>query len=534
MPFTDNEVGQCHHSISVRSRSLQKSLNEANGKGVAQRIQTPSTMSCSANQSRQAAIIQELPGIGTWAGRQRLFELPRPHAPQPAAFDAQDDLVDPGVRSPTNTSIGSPKEDEMSFRQKDIISSGSDSGTNGRVNGYANGYTNGEKTDENFTRGMANGYTKLAGNLGNLGNCNGATNGTVKSCDSNSERSDDSEEQMNLAWRWRFTRKWEAEQRRAAHDDPLEEGEDDLDALRYVQACGVGLDLQVTKPRRHAKSRSITVGGGAGQYGRQPRAANGSINAAVAPLHSSASMSTMQFEVDPSYIGSDLLGHEDSGILHSTPTPIAETPDAEGLSAPATRDILSVAFRGRELMEAQKEIEKAAMARWEQIERACSGSLWAGGQLTAVEIDMYGRFTYVLIRVYEPTSGSATGRQRFLVRGHQGSSPTELMEVVSRQVAAVCAAHGLALPMVDMVGLGVIEWRQDTDRHVVLSPADGLTMGQYMTGLKGKGKGVGHKGDTVDVSGLAASLVRQSLPCHFLVRQENMGSFRGVSGTLVM
>jgi hypothetical protein len=491
-------------------------------------------MSCSANQSRQAAIIQELPGIGTWAGRQRLFELPRSNAPPPpSAFEA---LVDACVdntklaqnHSP-NDSVDSLKEGGLSSNQKDFTSGGSGAGSgagSGRPNGYANGHVSGNADGENVGNGViTNGYaeTVLANGI-NLDR-GGLRNFGTRSCDSGgSQKSNDSEEQMNLAWRWRFTRKWEAEQRRALNGgDPLEEGaDDDLDALRYVQACGVGLDLQVTKPRRPSQSRNICVGG----HGRQHRMANGShAGLVVAPLHSSASMSTMQFEVDASYIGSDLLGHEDSGILHSTPTPIAETPDAESTSAPATRDILSVAFRGKELMEAQKEIEKAAMARWEQIERACSGSVWAGANLTAVEIDMYGRFIYVLLRVYEPTSGSNTGRQRFLVRGHQGSTPKELMEIVVRQIAGVCASQGLPIPMVDMVGLGVLEWRQDTDRHVVLSSADALTINQY--------KGLNGNDYTVDVSGLAASLVRQSLPCHFLVRQEKTGS-SSFPGTLAI
>jgi len=59
-----------------------------------------------------------------------------------------------------------------------------------------------------------------------------------------------------------------------------------------------------------------------------------------------------------------------------------------------------------------------------------------------------------------------------------------------------------------------MEWRSDTDRHLVISPANVPIIGAVFT----RGKGWQHGSPPErpsDVSGLAASLVRQALPCHF-------------------
>lgn len=80
--------------------------------------------------------------------------------------------------------------------------------------------------------------------------------------------------------------------------------------------------------------------------------------------------------------------------------------------------------------------------------------------------------------------------------------------------------------MVELVGRGTMEWREDTGRHLLISSApDSLT---HLPGAAGTGGGDGSstKGPMLDLGGLAASLVRQALPCHFQISTSSAAAAR--------
>jgi hypothetical protein len=63
----------------------------------------------------------------------------------------------------------------------------------------------------------------------------------------------------------------------------------------------------------------------------------------------------------------------------------------------ATKSVLSMANRARELLRRQGVIEQEVQDRWES--GATSGDAWAGRALKGVLIDMRGRFKYCVLRV---------------------------------------------------------------------------------------------------------------------------------------
>lgn len=408
----------------------------------------------SAAHQRQAAIIQELPGIGTWAGRQRLFARPQPHPlglslvdavpPQLKEVSGQLD-VEPVGRGPSSDQIagGSPK-----FNAPAV------------PNGYhQNGYEPNGVAHDGYLHGEANG------------------NGEA--------RVSDSSEVLHEAWRWRFSRKWEAEQRRALDVDPTAGGGGDpeMDALAYCQACGVGVDLQVTENPKKSTSRQRSKNIDAPPGSRGSPGSDGDRDGGPLVNFPSASTSTMQFEVDPSFTSAGGLAAEGSGSFSAGFETLAKAAPSP-IGAAATREVLSMVGRGRQLLQRQLEIETAASELWEQ---SCAGSPWAGTYLAPVAIDMFGRFTYVIVRVMEPGGG----RQRFLLRGRMSNSASELLAAVGAEAAAVTAEHAVPLPVVEVVGSGVMEWRSDTERHLILSPAPVTALAALNGNAPGARKGFG-------------------------------------------
>jgi len=61
-----------------------------------------------------------------------------------------------------------------------------------------------------------------------------------------------------------------------------------------------------------------------------------------------------------------------------------------------------------------------------------------GALLETVEIDDWGKFKFVLVRVRDHT-----GRQKLLVRGHNYASEGKLMEALHRQVGVGCGGGGV-------------------------------------------------------------------------------------------
>lgn len=123
---------------------------------------------------------------------------------------------------------------------------------------------------------------------------------------------------------------------------------------------------------------------------------------------------------------------------------------------------------------------------------------------------MYGAFSYIVLKVHDPL-----GHQRFLVRGHNHASQSTLYTEASAEVTAACRAAGIALPQLDLLGVGRMEWRADTERHLHLSHI--LVHGQEQQG-------------STDVTRLTASLVQSVLPCHFQISARG-GETNGVGSS---
>lgn len=297
-----------------------------------------------------------------------------------------------------------------------------------------------------------------------------------------------SEEQ---AWRWRFTRKWRAEQDRFADgQEPAAGSREEADAMDWVTACGAGVSMQVT----HSQPRPATL----------VRADSDAL-----PLQGSAStLSLCQFDVESSLasVGATLgAASQPSTSPGAALAPPRPRPSLRRVPS-ATSKVLAMAKRGEGLLQVQEQLETEAQARWEH---AADLAGWAGAALPAVCIDKYGRFGYLLCRIAE---GGAAGRRRFLVRGRNGADPGVLFAELAQQVARACKDQGHPSPDLEVVGAGAMAWREDTGRHLALSPPP---CRPGWTALPGIDR---------DLAGLTASLVRAGLPAHFKISYGENGA----------
>ena len=224
-------------------------------------------------------------------------------------------------------------------------------------------------------------------------------------------------------------RKWEAEQQKNYADGGPEPGTsyvstDGLEALEYTQACGVGTHMQfLNSAGRLGRSQS----GGPGALARAVSGMSMGLQDMEASLHSLGGLSE---EVSPgnSTHGGALL-RRGSGSVHGG----TALRGSGGRGAPlpdATAGVLRVASKARDLLQKQEAIEEAAAALWEA--SVSASEAWAGRELVPVQIDLWGRYPYVVIRV----SDGPGHHQRFLVRGRNGVAQLASLEEVQRQVRA--------------------------------------------------------------------------------------------------
>ena len=635
------------NSTTLNNEQQQQQIKSRFSWNQQQTPSSPITTAVTPEQQRQAQILQELPGIGTWAGRQRLFSV-RPLSQVPNS-QVEDDILAleatesagqslKDTRGPAVLSNSAAKREEsaapinghghLNDRGNGNLSSRYSGGEEAREGRHRNGYSTrnseakegGEKEEE--TRDgedeIAEAELLLSKAVNGLqerttddDSITALTPPMTRTTLHRTASNTSSEARhISAAWKWRFTRKWEAEQRRVLETDPTViaaeiDGGDDLDALEYLHACGMGLDLQMIgdvqqrrKPRGTGRGTRGTRGDGRGTTNANANTAvggtaagvvNGRIKSGIinapepsrpaaetglfASLRrdaSSVSTATMQFEVEPSYTSiGDLLSCEASENFSS----YLMTPDTGGggnggggtafgsSTAAATRDLLSVAVRGRELLQRQTELEREAAAKWEEIERNCCGgvSTWAGNVVPPVDIAMHGKFYFVVLRMSEVgggggggngssdnlTNGTADGlsrngsigvnRQRMLVRGRPKATPHELLEETIAQAATACSQKMLPYVSIALVGAGEMEWRQDTDRHLMVSPAPKY-LNLKTNRLGGAGVVLGGSPPEVpcnDVCALAASLLHQALPLHFNISTRAQSLASHASGTLL-
>ncbi|KAK9814256.1 hypothetical protein WJX72_003015 [[Myrmecia] bisecta] len=164
-------------------------------------------------------------------------------------------------------------------------------------------------------------------------------------------------------------------------------------------------------------------------------------------------------------------------------------------AATATAKVVSVARRAQELLALQADIEKEVASRWAS---GPAGSCWAGNFVQSVQIDTYGTFSFVVLKLSD-----AQRRQQFIVRGSNFQTELQMMERVKQEVQQARRIHDVLAANVEIVGVGRMTWQGDTDRHLYISPV------------------VSHlypSATARDMVSLAASLVQQSLPCHYHVK----------------
>jgi hypothetical protein len=80
--------------------------------------------------------------------------------------------------------------------------------------------------------------------------------------------------------------------------------------------------------------------------------------------------------------------------------------------------------------------------RWREAQAAQSGGLWVGAVVDSVEVDDWGKFKFVLVRLRD-----GGGRQKMLVRGGNYASEGALVEALHRQARASgseSAPHGVS------------------------------------------------------------------------------------------
>ena len=85
-----------------------------------------------------------------------------------------------------------------------------------------------------------------------------------------------------------------------------------------------------------------------------------------------------------------------------------------------------VARKAADLYQQQQAIEQLVTQRWDS---ASNGSSWPVQQLPAVQIDMFGRFPFVLAK-----AGDRLGAKKLLVRGRNGATEAQLVNSILKEV----------------------------------------------------------------------------------------------------
>ena len=214
------------------------------------------------------------------------------------------------------------------------------------------------------------------------------------------------DEVADAAWRWRFARRWHAEQVREV--DPADEtgdGDKTEEALQFLKAGGGnGWNMQVRVGRTTSSDMASLVN----SLNR-----NGSLRGIDSEL-----LSELTEEGLEEHMGK----HAGGG---TTRTPLMQ-PCME-----ATREMSALHKRAAELSMQQQLLEQQAQLRWHKA--ATGGEAWVAGSVPTVEIEEQGTFRFVILRIFE----SQSGRQRIVVHGRAGCSEAALTESA---VAKVCFA----------------------------------------------------------------------------------------------
>ncbi|KIZ02453.1 hypothetical protein MNEG_5504 [Monoraphidium neglectum] len=321
---------------------------------------------------------------------------------------------------------------------------------------------------------------------------------------------DDDEAYTRAAWRWRFAKRWQAEQARQL--DPAASGGDGdglEEALAYLAACGQPWDM----PRTLSGDGALGASGFSG--------AGGALAAAAAGRGGGGDMGTMGsvglLGQESLLVGGDLSrGASLTNVSPGRRSALAGGgPSGAGRGGgrgggggrhgDATRELTAVTRRATQLLQAQTDLGRAADERWREAQAPQGGGLWVGALLEAVEVDDWGKFKFVLVRVRD-----RCGRQKLLVRGGNYASEGKLLERLHRQLLAAASAHGVPPEPLEPIGGGVMEWRRERDRHLHL----------HSGFLSKHAGGQGGPMTAQEVLNLAGVLTRPSLPMHYKLTSE--------------
>lgn len=268
--------------------------------------------------------------------------------------------------------------------------------------------------------------------------------------------SSDDDEERAAAWKWRFTRRWKAEQCRTFNpDDKASPSTDHVeDALLYLHACGEG-GINVDIPRTLSEDGHVT--------------------------NSQGTLDTSSFLGAESLVEDSL---QTSALRSSS------------IGTTATKDVASVTKRAQKLLQQQQHIEKEANERWNK--SFCSAP-WLGSYLDTIEIDDWGKFRFVLLKIK-----GQSDKEKILIRGRNYQSEGKMVEDMNCKITQLCQTYNLPLEPLHLMGGGIMEWRRDRDRHLHIHSGFVNTMGQ-------RGTCVG------ELMSLAAVLTKQYFPIHYKV-----------------
>ncbi|KAK9824568.1 hypothetical protein WJX72_011385 [[Myrmecia] bisecta] len=264
-----------------------------------------------------------------------------------------------------------------------------------------------------------------------------------------------------LAWKWRQRRRWQQEQAKQFDPSYGAEGDDDDGwdaALGYLDACGPGWHLQIARTTSVDKNLGYSL------------------------VSHGSDLSTLLLEES-----------QREGTLR------------EHADMDATRSLVSVARKARDLYEQQQQIEKQVEQRWCHAGRQEGADSWVGAHLQSVQIDASGKFTFILMKVWD-----RQGRNRLLIRGKAQSSEGQLVQRVSHEVMQVIAEQRLPNVMVTLLGSGIMEWSRERDRRL------DVYQGRVVKG------GDASIMSSMDVARLAGALTRASLPMHYHICVESV------------
>jgi hypothetical protein len=266
---------------------------------------------------------------------------------------------------------------------------------------------------------------------------------------------------IQAAWKWRFSRKWQKEQLRQLEGaTSIEPGDDDewSTALDYMSAAAGGLNLQFGRTMSLLEDHGECL-----------------------DPNLSQSMSSFLLEASLSRGESLAFSQGTTGTLEQTTTPMA------------SRHIAQAVHKAEQLMAHQQEIEKAVAEQWQKHE---SQQPWAAQSIPAVNIDSWGTFSFVLARVMD----FASGRQKLIIRGRNRFSVKQGGDALQQEVTAEALNRRLSVPKVDILGSGKIEWSRERDRCLIITGS--AVHSALDTRLKRK----------EDVGRVAGALVRTGLP----------------------